>query len=135
MAKHKEAPKFFSKINKNGVPLNGILLTTLFILAGVFLSYVTPDQVIGYLMSIPGFTVLFIWINICLAQLKLRKHYEEKPSFQVKWFPYTTWFATLSLSGIFIAFIFNKNNIIGTSVCLITLAILIILSFVTKKSK
>ena len=30
----------------------------------------------------------------------------------------------LSLSGIFIAFIFNKQNIIGTTVCLVLLAVL-----------
>ena len=75
-------------------------------------------------MSIPGFTVLFIWISICLAQLKLRKQYTDKPVFQVKWYPYTTIFGILSLSGIFIAFIFNKQNIIGTTVCLVTLAVL-----------
>jgi len=135
MSQNGEAPKIFSKISKKGIPLNGILLTTLFILAGVFLSYMTPDQIISYLMSIPGFTVLLIWIAICCAQLKLRPHYKDKPIFQVKWYPYTTIFAILSLTGIFIAFIFNKQNIIGTAVCLITVAVLIILSFVIKKRK
>ena len=135
MSQNSEAPKAFLKITKKGIPLNGILLTTVFILAGIFLSYITPDQVISYLMSIPGFTVLFIWICICLAQLKLRKQYSNKPVFQVKWYPYTTLFGALSLSGIFIAFIFNKQNIIGTTVCLVTLAVLVILSFVLKKGK
>ena len=135
MSQNNEAPKAFSRITKKGIPLNGILLTTIFILAGVFLSYITPDQVISYLMSIPGFTVLFIWICICLAQLKLRKQYSIRPSFQVKWFPYTTIFGTLSLTAIFIAFIFNKQNIIGTTVCLVTLSVLVILSFILKKGK
>lgn len=135
MSQNNEAPKAFLKTTKKGIPLNGILLTTVFIVLGVFLSYITPDQVIGYLMSIPGFTVLFIWICICLSQLKLRKHYIDKPVFQVKWYPYTTIFGILSLSGIFIAFIFNKQNIIGTTVCLVTLAVLVILSYVLKKGK
>lgn len=133
MSQNREAPKVFLKTTPNGIPLNGILLTTLFILGGVFLSYVTPDQVISYLMSIPGFTVLLIWIGICCAQLKLRKRYADKPVFRVKWYPYTTIFAILSLTCIFIAFVFNKQNIIGTTVCLITMAVLILLSFVIKK--
>lgn len=133
MSQNREAPKVFLKTTPKGIPLNGILLTTLFILGGVFLSYVTPDQVISYLMSIPGFTVLLIWIGICCAQLKLRKRYADKPVFQVKWYPYTTIFAILSLTCIFIAFVFNKQNIIGTAVCLITMAVLILLSFVIKK--
>lgn len=132
MAKNGEAPRVFSKITAKGIPLNGILITTVFILAGVFLSYMTPDEVISYLMSIPGFTVLIIWIGICLAQLKLRKHYTRKPKFVVKGYPFTTAFGALALSGIFIAFLFNPNNLIGTSVCLTVLVILIILSFIVK---
>lgn len=135
MAKTGEAPKPFLKITKKGIPLNGILLTTLFILVGVFLSYITPDEVISYLMTIPGFTVLLIWISICCAQLKLRNQYENQPVFRVKGFPYTTSFAIVSLTGIMIAFIFNKQNIIGTIACLTILTVLIILSFVIKKKK
>ncbi|WP_338448985.1 amino acid permease [Niallia oryzisoli] len=135
MAQNGEAPKAFSFISKKGIPLNGIILTTSFILVGVFLAYLTPDQVISYLMSIPGFTVISIWISICLAQLKLRKQYAKLPAFQVKWFPYTTIFAAVSLIVIFIAFIFNAQNIIGTIVCLSVLFVLIILSFVVKKEK
>jgi len=135
MAQNGEAPKIFSFISKKGIPLNGIILTTSFILAGVFLAYLTPDQVLGYLMSIPGFTVLLLWISICLAQLKLRKQYAQLPAFHVKWFPYTTIFATIALTGIFIAFIFNAQNIIGTAVCLSVLTILIIVSFIVKKEK
>jgi AAT family amino acid transporter len=135
MARNGEAPKVFSKITSKGIPLNGIMITIVFILGGVFLSYMTPDEVISYLMSIPGFTVLIIWIGICCAQLKLRKQYSNKPTFRVKWFPYTTIFGALGLSGIFIAFIFNPNNVIGTTVCLTVLAVLIILSFVVKKRK
>ncbi|MBB6446662.1 amino acid permease [Bacillus benzoevorans] len=135
MAQNKEAPAMFMQTSKKGIPLNGIILTTLFILCGVFLAYITPDQVIGYLMSIPGFTVLVIWIGICCAQIKLRPYYPLKPTFQVKWFPYVTIFGALSLTGIFVAFIFNKNNLIGTIVCLSTLAVLFILSFIVKKGK
>jgi len=135
MAQSGEAPKAFSFISKKGIPLNGIILTTSFILVGVFLAYLTPDQVISYLMTIPGFTVISIWISICLAQLKLRKQYAELPAFQVKWFPYTTIFAAIALTGIFIAFIFNPQNIVGSIVCISVLTVLIILSFVVQKEK
>ncbi|MFJ8244388.1 amino acid permease [Peribacillus asahii] len=134
MSQTGEAPKAFSKVTKKGIPLNGILVTTLCILAGVFLAYLTPDQVISYLMTIPGFTILLLWISICSAQLKLRTRYENQPFFQVKWHPYTTIFAIIALSLIFISFIFNKQNIIGTTVCIVVLAVLTILSFMMKKS-
>ncbi|MFE4813298.1 amino acid permease [Peribacillus simplex] len=135
LSQNGEAPKAFLKTTKKGIPLNGIFLTTLCILAGVFLSYLTPDLILSYLMAIPGFTVLLLWISICSAQLKLRNQYTGKPGFQVKWYPYTTILAITALSIIFLAFIFNKQNIIGTTVCLVTLAIFILLSFIVKQKK
>jgi amino acid transporter, AAT family len=134
MAQSGEAPKRFLKISKQGIPINCIIVTALCILFGVFLAYMTPDQVISYLMTIPGFTILLLWTSICLAQLKLRSQYKVKPYFQVKWFPYTTILAVVSLSMIFISFIFNKNNIIGSSVCLVILVLLTAFSFINKKS-
>lgn len=133
MAQSGVAPKGFLKISKNGIPLNGIMVTSVCILIGVFLAYLTPSQVISYLMTIPGFTVMLIWLSICAAQLKLRPQYKVKPAFHVKWYPFTTIFAILSLSIIFIGFLFSPNNLIGSSVCLIILGLLIILSFVNRR--
>jgi AAT family amino acid transporter len=134
MAQSGVAPKGLAKLSAKGIPLKGILLTSICILAGVYLAYLTPSQVIGYLMTIPGFTVMLIWISICGAQLKLRPLYKSKPAFNVKWFPYTTIFAIVSLSIIFIGFVFNPNNLIGTSVSLATIGFLIILSFIVRRN-
>ncbi|EZP77243.1 amino acid permease-associated protein [Parageobacillus genomosp. 1] len=135
MAQNGEAPKRLLKISKQGIPINGIMIVTICILIGVFFAYMTPDQVISYFMTIPGFTVLLVWMSICLAQLKLRSHYKEKPFFQVKWFPYTTILAIASLLIIFISFIFNKNNIIGSTVCLVILLLLATFSFVNRNGR
>ena len=134
MAQSGVAPKGLAKLSDKGIPLTGIMLTSICILAGVYLAYLTPSQVIGYLMTIPGFTVMVLWISICAAQLKLRPLYKNQPAFQVKWFPYTTIFAIISLSIIFIGFVFNANNIIGTSVSLATIGLLIVLSFNVRKN-
>jgi len=133
MAQSGVAPKGLLMVTKTGIPLKGILITSLCILVGVFLAYMAPEQIINYLMSIPGFTVILIWIGICAAQLKLRPQYKRKPIFQVKWYPFTTIFAIFLLSIIFFAFLFNHNNLIGTFVSLVTLGCLIIISFIVKK--
>ncbi|WP_026572147.1 amino acid permease [Bacillus sp. UNC438CL73TsuS30] len=133
MAQSGVAPKSLLKISKNGTPIAGILITSAWILVGIFLAYITPDQVISYLMTIPGFTVMLIWISICAAQLKLRPHYKSKPFFRVIGFPFTTIFAIVSLSVIFIGFLLNSNNLIGSTVCLVIMGILIVLSFTVRK--
>lgn len=134
MAQSGVAPKGLLRTSKNGIPLKGIMITSFCILIGVFLAYLTPNQVINYLMTIPGFTVMLIWISICAAQLKLRPHYKNQPSFTVKWYPYLTIFAIVSLSIIFIGFLLNPNNIIGTSVSILTIGIIFILSFIVRKT-
>lgn len=135
MAQSGEAPKGLSKTSEKGIPLNGIMMTATCILAGVFLAYLTPEQIIGHLMSIPGFTIILLWIAICSAQLKLRSGYTRKPGFKVKWYPYTTVFAIAALLIIFVAFLFNKANVLGTVVSVGTITTLIILSFIFKTEK
>lgn len=132
MAQNNEAPKVLLKTTKNGIPLFGILITSLFILIGVYFAYVMPSKIFGYMMSIPGFTVTVIWISICAAQIKLRSQYNKMPSFHLKWAPYTNYLALISLSIIFLSLIFDKSNIIGSTVCLGTLLVLFLLSFVAK---
>lgn len=128
MSQNGAAPKALLKTSGTGIPIAGIMLTSMFILLGVYLAYVTPSQVISYLMTIPGFTVMLIWISICAAQLKLRPRYKNIPAFQLKWFPYTTVMCVFSLCIIFIGFLLNPNNVIGSTVALFTLGILVILS-------
>ena len=133
MAQSGVAPKGLAKTSKKGIPLVGIMITTVCILAGVYLAYITPGKIINYLMTIPGFTIMLIWICICAAQLKLRPTYKEKPHFQVKGFPYTTIFAIVSLSVIFIGFLTSPSNLIGSSVALVTVGVLIVLSLLVRK--
>ncbi|KWZ82562.1 amino acid permease [Heyndrickxia coagulans] len=132
MAQSGEAPRAFLKISRKGVPLISILLTSLFILAGVILAYLTPDEVISYLMTIPGFTVVLVWIAICAAELRLRKSYEKLPSFRVNGYPFMVWIALLALAGIFLSFLLGGGNPIGTSICLAILIVLVVLSLKIK---
>ena len=134
MAQSGVAPKGLAKTSKKGIPLVGIMITTVCIFAGVYLAYITPSKIINYLMTIPGFTIMLIWICICAAQLKLRPTYKEKPHFQVKGFPYTTIFAIVSLSVIFIGFLTSPSNLIGSSVALVTVGVLIVLSLLVRKN-
>ncbi|MCD7035849.1 amino acid permease [Metabacillus sp. GX 13764] len=134
MAQNGEAPKRLAGLTKQGIPINGIALTAASLLIGVFLAYKTPGEVISYLMTIPGFTVLLLWLGICMAQLKLRKSYPSAPFFKMKWAPFTTIAASLALILIFISFVFNKQNAIGTTVCLIILAVLAAASFFYPKA-
>ncbi|MCO7127220.1 amino acid permease [Sporolactobacillus shoreicorticis] len=133
MAERGEAPGFVRKLSKKGVPLGGIALTTSFLAVGVVLAYLSPSQIINQLMSIPGFTICLVWIAICAAELKLRPSYKQLPFFKMAGFPYMTIVGLVSLTLIFITFVINAANRVGTLTCLAIMVILITISFLVKK--
>ncbi|MBO9130845.1 amino acid permease [Bacillus sp. 165] len=114
----REAPKRFSYVSKNGVPLYSVIFSTIVLIAGTFVAYVSPDRVFGYLMAIPGFTVSIVWISICLAQLKLRKTYTKEAHFKVWGFPYVTLFTAIALSVSCVVFTFSEENRVSIFICL-----------------
>ncbi|WP_242225397.1 amino acid permease [Bacillus cereus group sp. BfR-BA-01380] len=136
LAAEGEAPKQFSYIAKNGVPVYSVILSSIVLISGTFVAYFSPDRVFGYLMAIPGFTVSLVWISICLAQLKLRKTYTKLPHFKVWGFPYATSFTAITLSICCVAFAFSDQNRASIFLCLGILSILILCSvFVGKKKR
>lgn len=126
LAKGGEAPKAFLRISRNGVPIFGLIVSACSLFIGAIVAYVVPEDVFTYLMGIPGFTVMLVWISICLAQLKLRRTYPARPRFTVVWFPYTTLFAVLVLAGIFVSVMFDPKNLISSLICVGVVLFLVI---------
>lgn len=132
MAGRGEAPAFLKRLNNRGVPVGGLALTSSCLFIGVVLAYLVQDQIINQLMSIPGFTICLVWIAICAAELKLRPVYRQLPFFKMALFPYTTLTGIVTLSAIFLTFIFNAANAVGTITCIAIMIVLITVSFFIK---
>ncbi|MED3993985.1 amino acid permease [Peribacillus frigoritolerans] len=128
LAAEGEAPKSFSYVSKNGVPLYSLLLSAGVLVVGSMITFVAQDKAFTLLMAFPGFVVSLVWISICLAQLKLRNSYPKAPSFKLWGFPYITLFTVITLSIICVTFVFSDQNRISIITCLIVLAALILIS-------
>ncbi|WP_010632723.1 amino acid permease [Sporolactobacillus vineae] len=135
MAERGEAPRFTRKLTSHGVPIGGLALTGSFLVIGVFLAFLVKDQIIVQLMSIPGFTISIVWIAICAAELKLRPAYSKTPFFHMIGFPYTTIIGIVALSAIFISFVFNPANRVGSITCFVIIALLVTASMLMKNRK
>lgn len=129
MAEHGEAPQFTRRLSQRGVPVGGLALTGSFLVIGVFLAFLVKDQIIVQLMSIPGFTIILVWIAICAAELKLRPTYGKIPFFRIIGFPYMTIAGIAALSAIFVSFVLNKANMVGSITCFSIMAVLVIISY------
>src|SRR5450755_3641759 len=92
-----DAPRFFAKLDKRGVPVAALFAGTAFAYAAVIMSYVSPDKVFSFLVNSYGTVAIFVYVLIALSQLKLRRRLEqEMPERLRMWFyPHLTRFAIL----------------------------------------
>lgn len=130
MAVGGEAPKALSQTNRNGSPVNTLLVCSVVLLGGSLLGLFAQDQLFRVLLAVPGFVVILVWICIASSQLKLRKRYPVQPTFKVWGFPYITGVVVLCLSVIAVMFVFDEGNRFSISICLAVLALLIIWSLI-----
>ena len=93
LGQQRMAPKFFTHLNKRGVPAKATWLTLASIWAMLALShFFSATNLYKVLLGVSGFTGAICWISICWSQLKFRStlqpgHYLP---YRVKGFPYTT---------------------------------------------
>ncbi|WCK55550.1 amino acid permease [Aneurinibacillus sp. Ricciae_BoGa-3] len=134
LAQGGEAPRIFTRVSKHGVPVYGLVVSAVSLFVGVLAAYLTPANVFNYLMGIPGFTVMLVWIGIVFAQLKLRTQYPSQPSYKLRLFPYTSLFTGISLIAIFISVLLNGQNVVSSIICLAVMAILFVSARIKQKS-
>ncbi|WP_027417199.1 amino acid permease [Aneurinibacillus terranovensis] len=135
LAKNGDAPAVFERTSKNGVPIFGLVASAVCLFIGVIAAYITPANVFHVLMGIPGFTVMLVWISICLAQLKLRSTYPAAPLFTLRFFPLSTLFTACSLLIIFLTILFDPNNKVSSLLCIGIVIFLLICAGIRPEKK
>ena len=104
LAKAGDAPQSCVQLSKQRVPARAILIASLFSYGALAASVLSPDHVFNFLVTSSGAIMLFIYMIIAAAQLRLRAKLErEAPErLQVKmWlYPYGTWAALAGMAGV-----------------------------------
>ena len=94
MAKEGKAPKLFGKVNKRGVPMNALFLTTLVACSAFFASLVGDGKIYYALVNISGITAFFAWLGIAVCHYRFRRAYIAQGrklddlKYRAKWFPF-----------------------------------------------
>lgn len=92
------APKWFSRLNRQGVPQNATAVSIVFCWLGVIIYTFDQDKnIYTYLLALSGFSGAIAWISICWSQLNFRRRLEQAGdiatlSFKTPFFPYITHF-------------------------------------------
>ena len=77
MSKEGLSPSWLSKLNKRGVPYNGVILTVVLACMSLLTEEYAADTVYLWLMSSTGVTGCLIWVIIAWCQLNFRKKYTQ----------------------------------------------------------
>ena len=94
LAQTNHAPKIFSKIASNGIPLHAMFLTIAFIFVGAGLNYFAPAQAFEYLTSAVTFIGILVWLSILFTHAQFRAMLKREgvdvPHFNMPLWPYTS---------------------------------------------
>ena len=116
MAKDNMAPKVFAKLNKNGVPTNAIILTTVVASACFLTGIFAESSVYVWLVAASGLAGFISWLGIAICHYRFRKAYMHQGK-DLKELPYK---AKLFPVGPIIALVLCAIVIVGQGFSYIT---------------
>lgn len=101
LARVKQAPRAFGKVNSRNVPAAGITASATIMLIGVALNYIVPERVFVYVTSISLVGSLWTWALIVIAHLEYRKAVAigeiRTVAYRMPGSPYANWFVVTFL--------------------------------------
>lgn len=127
LAKNGQAPKFFGKVSRSGIPKNSIVVTILLLLVGVLFNYLAPDsKLFLYIYSASILPGMMPWFALAFSQFKFRKKWKNQMGdhpFKSFFFPISNYITIIFLSLVLIGMWFNPDTrmslIVGASFILI----------------
>ncbi|MEI4828250.1 amino acid permease [Bacillus sp. FJAT-53711] len=124
-----QAPRYFTKISHNGVPLFGTIGVLIGLAIGVILNYIAPGKLFVYVYSASVLPGMIPWFVILISQIRFRKvkgaEMDNHP-FKMPFAPVTNYLTIAYLILVLIGMWFNKDTRISLIVGVIFLAIVVI---------
>jgi GABA permease len=124
-----DAPKAFARTTGRGVPRAAILGSVAFGFLAVWFNYQWPDTVFNFLLNSSGAVALFVWLVICLTQLRMRgiilRESPEKLIVRMWLFPYLTW-ATIAAISFVLVYMLTDNSARAQVLLSMLVAVLVI---------
>lgn len=114
LALQKKAPAVFAKLNKNSVPVNGIIVSAIFLSVGVVLNYIVPAKVFEYVTSVATIGAIWIWSVILLSQMAYRKSLSPQEVAKLKYpmvmFPIANYLSLVFLAAVVVMMAFSEGT-------------------------
>ncbi|WP_017474057.1 amino acid permease [Bacillus licheniformis] len=121
-----QAPKFFTKISRNGVPLYGTIAVLIGLAIGVVLNYIAPSNIFVYVYSASVLPGMIPWFVILLSHIGFRKAKGaeiDKHPFKMPFAPVTNYLTIGFLLMVLVGMWFNNDTRVSLIVGVIFLAV------------
>ncbi|WP_183363809.1 amino acid permease [Saccharococcus caldoxylosilyticus] len=99
LAREGKAPKFLAKLDKRGVPVNALIVTSSLGTLAFLASFFGDGVVYTWLLNASGMSGFIAWLGIAISHYRFRKAYvaqgkslDDLP-YKAKWFPFGPIFA------------------------------------------
>ncbi|MFC7392203.1 amino acid permease [Scopulibacillus cellulosilyticus] len=137
LAKRGDAPRWFTKVNKKGVPMRALLSGTVVGYLSIIAAYYSPDIIFQFLLNSSGVVVLYIYLFVAAAQLRMRSRLEkENPQLLLvkMWgFPYLTYFTIICMVVVLALLAFDES--MRSQLLLSTFSLAVVLIAYTIRSR
>ncbi|MFB5677890.1 amino acid permease [Paenibacillus terreus] len=114
LARNGQAPAFFGKLSKGGVPRNSIVTTISLLLIGVALNYLMPEsKLFLYIYSASVLPGMMPWFALAISQFRFRQRWSKEMAehnFKSKWFPVSNILIILFLLFVIAGMWFNPDT-------------------------
>ena len=107
LAERGDAPRWLVKTNARHVPARSVLLGCAAGLAGIAARELSPDTVFAFLVNASGALIVFVYMAICVSQVRLRRAREAAgvapPPLTMWLFPWASYLAIATLMAVLVA--------------------------------
>lgn len=133
LGKNGQAPKFFTKISRSGVPLYGTFGVLIGLAIGVVLNYIAPPNIFVYVYSASVLPGMIPWFVILISQIQFRKRKGAEMvnhPFKIPFAPFTNYLTIAFLIMVLVGMWFNDDTRIPLIVGLVFLGIVVVSYYV-----
>jgi len=114
LSARQEAPRWMLDVSSRGVPLKAILSSSVVGVLCVIAAFVSPDKVFLFLLNSSGAIILFVYLMICLSQLRMRRMIErtapERLVLKMWFYPVLTILAAAAILAVLVAMFLRDDT-------------------------
>lgn len=107
LAERRDAPQILVKLNSRRVPVGSVLIGAVAGFLGIIAATVASEAVFNFLVASSGALIVFVYMAIAFAQIRLRKQREKRgeasPAVNMWLFPWLSYLAIGGMAAVLLA--------------------------------